>query len=159
MPGLRLTTADAVRSLINLLVQAVQREASSSAAALVRIDRLPTTPDEELLFSLRKLEPGMHPMAVLDGFVAPPAWAGIGLIAAGRLQSVDEPDGARGRGRVILVLARDGVLGSALCQDDQVHVSVGPVSAGALVGDLALALCRALGVPCAPDPGDTSGDP
>lgn len=159
MPGTRLTTADAVRSIINLLVQAAQREPSSSAAVLVRIDRLPTTPDDELRFSLRPLEPGMHPMAVLDGFVAPPAWAGIGLIAAGRLVSMDEPGDDRGRGRVVLALARDGTLGSALCRDDgSVHVTVGPSASSGVIGGLPLALCRVLGVPCTPDPGEPSGD-
>lgn len=160
MPGTRLTTADGVRSIINLLVKAVEQEPSSSAAVLVRIDRLPTTPDDELGFSLRPLEPGMHPMAVLDGFVAPPAWAGIGLIAAGRVVSMDEPGADRGRGRVVIALARDGTLGSALCRDDgSVHVEVGSATAGGVIGGLPLALCRALGVPCMPDPGDTSGDP
>lgn len=162
MPGTRLTTADAVRSIINLLDRAAEEGASSSAAVLVRVDRLPTTPEEELAFSLRRLPEGLHPMAVLDGFVAPPAWAGMGVIAAGRVHKMDEPGVDRGRGRVILVLARDGTLGSALrVIGGPVRVDVRPVSTvNGVFGDLPLALCRALGVPCTVPggPGEPEGD-
>jgi len=163
MPGTRLTTADAVRSIINLLDSAAESGPSSSAAVLVRIDRIPTTPDEELVFSVRRLPAGLHPMAVLDGFVAPPAWAGIGVIAVGRVHKMDEPDVDRGRGRVILVLTRDGTLGSALrVIGGPVHVDVRPVATvNGVFGELPLALCRSLGVPFATagGPGEPEGDP
>lgn len=148
MPGCRLSTADVVRDIVNLLDRAAdQTPISASQAVIVRLDRLPQTAADDVQFALKRLPPGVHPMAYLDGFVAPPTWAGIGIIAHGRARSVDDPAAGMGRARVVSVLTRDGMLGSLLHLDGgQPQVTVEPVGTG-VVGELPLALCRALGVP------------
>ncbi|MDQ1444944.1 MAG: hypothetical protein QOI20_1408 [Acidimicrobiaceae bacterium] len=151
MPVTRPTTAEVLRAIIDLLDEAAAAENASAPAALVRIDRLPATADDEVQFSLQRLEPGQHPLAVLRGFVAPPTWAGIGVVAGGRCQSMDDPSRV-GRARVIVVLARDGTMASGLRVDgDPMVVDVAPAG-GTVIGDIPLALCRALGVPVVTGP-------
>lgn len=154
MPGCRLSTTDVVRDIVNLLDRAAeQTPITAQQAVVVRIDRLPSTPEDEVQFSLKRLPPGVHPLAFLEGFVAPPTWAGIGVIAHGRARQLDDPEQVVGRARVISVLTRDGTLGSSLhLEGAEPHVTVERAGTS-VVGEIPLALCRSLGIPCTSTPG------
>lgn len=158
MPGCRLSTEDIVRDLVTLIDRAADHTViGPQQAVLVRIDRLPPTADDEVQFSLKRLPPGVHPLAVLSGFVAPPTWAGIGIVASGRARSLDDPSQVVGRARVVTVVTRDGTTASALRVEGlDPHIDVGKAGTGVL-GEIPLALCRAIGVPCRGAPGD--GEP
>lgn len=152
MPGIRLTTADVLRSIVHLLDGAARLDDETRPAVLVRIDRLPESPADDVQFSLRPLPDGVHPIVVLDGFVAPPEWAGIGVVARGRVTQEDDVGVTRsdaGRATVVAVVARDGTRVSGLrMRDGPLLVDVAEPG-DPVVGELSLALCRALGVPCA----------
>jgi hypothetical protein len=157
MPVIRLTTADVLRSIVCLLDESFGEPSdshphdpnphNSAGAVLVRLEQMPTDLDEAFDLGLKHLEPGMHPLALLDGFIAPAGWAALGVMAEGRVYRVDDPEAPPGRGRATAVVARDGTRVSALrlpgrALEVDVSEPTQPV-----MGDIPLALCRALGVP------------
>jgi hypothetical protein len=150
MPETRLTTADTLQSIVHLLDQSARLNEHDRSAVLVRIDRLPDGPDDDVQFALKPLPPGMHPLMVLDGFIAPPDWAAIGVVARGKVRRLDDvggPGGVPERGTVIAIVARDGI------RVDGIRVGTGPLLINVagpndpVHGEIALALCRAVGVP------------
>jgi hypothetical protein len=150
MPETRLTTADTLQSIVHLLDQSARLDDNNRSAILVRVDRLPEGPDDEVQFSLKPLPPGMHPLEVLDGFIAPLDWAAVGVVARGKVRQLDDvggPGTAPQQGTVVAIVARDGTrVGGIRVGDGPLLLDVaGPNDP--VYGEIALALCRAVGVP------------
>lgn len=147
------STADVLRSIAHLLDAAAQEDGWHRPAQLVRVEALPRAPGDSVEFGVKPLAPGVHPLAVLEGFVAPVLWAGLGVVAEGRAWSTGPGQHAAGRMRIIELLARDGARVTAVrarngagARGGELTVEVWP-STSRVEGAIPLALCRALGVP------------
>jgi hypothetical protein len=144
------SAADVLRSIAHIIDRSAEAAGWHQAARLVRIDSLPTGPADAIQFALQPLAPGVHPLAVLSGYLADAADAGLGVIAEGHAFPLDDPERARGptsRVRVIELVLRDGTRVTALRhRNGALHVE-GPPQTEQVEGEITLALCRALGVP------------
>jgi hypothetical protein len=154
------TPAVALRSIAHILDASAERRGWHRPAQLVRIDVLPRSPDEAVQFAVRELPPGVHPLAVLDGYVVEPASVGLGVVAEGRAFSLDDPPAQvparppgrarpprRVRVRVVELATRDGTRVSGIRWRGG-PFSVEEQSPDALVaGEITMAIYRALGVP------------
>lgn len=139
------SAAEALRAIAVILESAAHGEGWAQPATLVRIDSLPREPSDHLEFALRKLEPGVHPLAVIDGLVAEPPCMGLGVVVEG--ESFDFAGEPAGRVRVVDLLLRDGTRVSGLRKrDGPFEVEVAQPDAP-VDGEIPRALCRALGIP------------
>jgi hypothetical protein len=145
MPTSPPSTADVLRSIATLLDDAAAHPDWDGQAVLVRVDCLPRGPDDPVELAAKPLPPGVHPLAVLDGYVAEPACTVLGVLAEGQAWHVD--DGPSGRARVVELVARDGTRVSAVRLGDGPLQVEDLTGSDAPVGEVTQALCRALGVP------------
>jgi hypothetical protein len=145
MPTSPPSTADVLRSIVTLLDDAAARPGWDGRAAIVRVECLPRRPDDPIDLAVKPLPPGVHPLAVLAGFVAEPACAALGVLAEGQAWHVE--DGPSGRARVVELVARDGTRVSAVRLGDGPLQLDDSSDSDAPVGEVTQALCRALGVP------------
>ena len=162
---------DRLDRLVTLLDAASSEGGWHQPHRLVSVEPVPNPPDDaeaeaeagsRLAFGFRILEDGQHPLDLLLGFVAPPAWTAIGLVCFG--WAAPPEDGAleaerhtttgrrpsqhprRQRVRVTTLVDRDGDERATATLDD------GTVVDEPGTGTVTDALRRCLRLPTAPPP-------
>lgn len=106
--------ADLLARLAGLLEETAEEDGWGAAPALVRLRPVEGPGAFEL--GRRPIEADESPVSILCGFRAPADWHGIGVIAEGKVWSLDAPRPAQapGRMRVVHLVHRSGLHASVL---------------------------------------------
>jgi hypothetical protein len=138
------TTEEVLLEAAALLDAAREEGGWRQPAWIVHVE-LPAATAGELGLAFKSLAPGLHPLAALSGWSAPPGWACIGVVAEGAVRALDGGLGTEGaRARIVHLVARDGTAVSRLrVTTGEVQVTAGPAAAE---GAIPNALRRSLGL-------------
>jgi hypothetical protein len=147
------SVADVLRAIVSILDLAANQSGWNQPAQLINLGAFPDDVEAAFDLGVKPLPKGMHPLAALDGFIAPLTWQALGVVAEGKAYSTEPAPPGRPpetmRARVIELVARDGSRVSALrLQQDGAELQIHePPPYEPIAGGITAALYRALGVP------------
>lgn len=96
-PETDLPEPDRLDRLVTVLDAACSRDGWHQPHRLVSVEPDPEGDPRAFAFGFRTLDEGQHPLELLLGFVAPPAWTAMGVVCFGWAAPGDDVDAARHR--------------------------------------------------------------